>query len=214
MKIIKVIILCILIIITLNGCSSSDDRTTGKADTTVSQNDYKLPAFEAKDLHGTTITNDIFSHQQLTVVNIWGTFSGTCIKEMPDLERLSQELEGENVRIIGIVADMEIDNAQEITAAQGITYTNIIPDESLNNNLLSKYKYIPTTVFVDSEGRLLSTVISGSRNYDSHKAIINSILYKQSQDVSRGGSPNILTINTKLKIKAFLPLPTNITPTF
>ena len=41
--------------------------------------------FESQDLDGNKITSDIFSNNIITMINIWGTFCGPCIREMPEL---------------------------------------------------------------------------------------------------------------------------------
>ena len=41
-------------------------------------------AFETTDLDGNTVNSaDLFAASKLTMINIWGTFCGPCISEMP-----------------------------------------------------------------------------------------------------------------------------------
>ena len=47
-----------------------------------------------------------FLHISLKQLNIWGTFCGPCIAEMPELGELSREYEGSGVRIIGMLCDV------------------------------------------------------------------------------------------------------------
>ena len=50
-------------------------------------------SFETVDIDGNKVSSaDIFSKHKLTMVNIWGTFCGPCIREMPDLEELRARL--------------------------------------------------------------------------------------------------------------------------
>ncbi|MCI6809084.1 MAG: redoxin domain-containing protein, partial [Spirochaetia bacterium] len=46
--------------------------------------------FSAKDINNKNITSEIFEDAELTMINIWGTFCGPCIKEMPDLAQLNK----------------------------------------------------------------------------------------------------------------------------
>ena len=48
--------------------------------------------FTVEDIEGNEVTHEVFADADLTVINIWGTFCGPCIQEMPDLGALSQEL--------------------------------------------------------------------------------------------------------------------------
>src|SRR5699024_5930416 len=46
--------------------------------------------FEAETIDGESVTQDIFGQSKLTMVNIWGTFCGPCIQEMPELGEISR----------------------------------------------------------------------------------------------------------------------------
>ena len=48
-----------------------------------------IAAFISTDLDGNAVDNAVFENAELTFVNIWGTFCGPCINEMPDLGELS-----------------------------------------------------------------------------------------------------------------------------
>lgn len=144
-----------------------------KAEKTVS-------AFTTVDIYGNTFTNEIFAQADLTVVNIWGTFCGPCIGEMPELGQWSREMP-ENVQIIGLVSDVyspddasTIGNAQAIVEATGVDFVNLVPAEGLNE-LLSISPYVPTTVFVDSTGKLVGEPVIGA-NVAEYKQFVEDYL--------------------------------------
>ena len=129
--------------------------------------DYtKLPAFTAKDLQGNEVTGDLIAGKEFTMVNVWGTYCPPCIGEMPDLEKLSQSLP-ENAQIVGLICDVTYQSSEETQKAidicekAGVTYTNIVLDESLLK-FSSQFYYIPTTFFVDSEGKMIGDMIIGA----------------------------------------------------
>ncbi len=161
-----IIILGIICISGLFGCDAPESEE-------------KLPDFKAVDLENNYVTNEVFSHSELTMINIWATYCAPCINEMPDIQRLQEDLLDKNVQVIGIVADKRLSTAQKITADQEVSYVNLLPDRSLSDNLISRFDYVPVTVFVDSEGRLLDTIISGSRDYDTYMKIIEELLESQ-----------------------------------
>ena len=70
-----------------------------------------FPAFTATDLDGNTATESIFTEKDLTVLNIWGTFCGPCIGEMPELGEWAKEMP-DNVQIVGLIIDI---NGEEDT---------------------------------------------------------------------------------------------------
>ena len=133
----------------------------------VEKAEQTVAPFTATDIYGNTVTNEIFTQADLTVVNIWGTFCGPCINEMPELGQWSREMP-ENVQIIGLVSDIynpddtsTIESARSIVEATGADFVHLIPAEGLWD-LLSISPYVPTTIFVDSTGRLVGEPVIGA----------------------------------------------------
>lgn len=145
-----------------------------------------FPAFTSKTLYGQEVTEDALKGNKLTMVNIWGTFCGPCIKEMPDLEKISKDYAEKGVVVIGICADLydyfrqennadKIKKAEDIVAQTGVTYTNIVPSVSLNEALLDYINTFPTTYFINEKGEIIGEYV-GSRSYDAWSGIIDSML--------------------------------------
>lgn len=124
----------------------------------------KVGAFTTLNLKGETVTESIFSGYDLTVINVWGTFCGPCIGEMPEMAAWHKELP-ENVQLIGIVSDVSAggdpSGAEKILKDTGVEFENLLASESLYP-LLSMSQYVPTTYFVDSEGRMVGDPIVGA----------------------------------------------------
>ena len=128
--------------------------------------------FEAAALDGSTVTQDIFSEADLTVVNLWGTFCGPCIQEMPTLGKLHKELD--NVQILGIVLDCTDRNGDvdpyQVAAAKSImsdanaTYTCLVLNKALMDLGMANYQYVPTTLFVDRNGDIVGSEVVGAMN--------------------------------------------------
>lgn len=146
--------------------------------------DEAAPAvsFETTDLEGNTVNSaDIFKENKITMINLWGTFCGPCIREMPDLEILHERLKEKECGIIGIVVDVEgpqdtevIDAAKEIIAYTGVTYNNLVPWESIWETLPAEF--VPTTYFVDENGQIIGEEAVGARGADEYEALIDELL--------------------------------------
>ena len=58
----------------------------------------------------------------------------------------------------------------------GVTYTNILPSESLNDAKLDYIFTVPTTYFLDENGVIIGSTFEGSRSYEQWSSIIDDIL--------------------------------------
>ena len=140
-----------------------------------------LLPFETQDLNGNAVSNDIFSGKDLTVINIWGTYCGPCIDEMPQLAAWSAEMP-ENVQIIGLVSDLySADDAETLETAKAIceatgadAYTHLIAGEDFYS-LLSGVVGVPTTLFVDENGVPVAEPVVGA-NVPRCQQIVNDYL--------------------------------------
>ncbi|WFD10239.1 TlpA family protein disulfide reductase [Tepidibacter hydrothermalis] len=140
----------------------------------------KTVEFETKTIDGKKINSNIFKDNKLTMVNVWATFCGPCIGEMPDIQKLYDEIKKENINVVGIISDTPDDEnevlAKQILDKKGVKFVNIIPDEKLNKGILKDISGVPTTIFVDSEGNIVGQPIIGSRSKEEYKKEINKRL--------------------------------------
>lgn len=174
----KKIILSLILAAALSAAALSGCGNAGSASGTAGDESYndvhpeiRVGAFTTEDLEGNPVTESILKEKEYTMINLWGTYCGPCIDEMPELEKIHQELP-ENMQIIGIVCDFlyEIpekeqasvrEMADEIIASTGVTYPSlkIWADASW---IYDSSNVVPTTYFVDSEGNLVSDIIFGA----------------------------------------------------
>lgn len=179
----------------------TDDKTDKEADegsTTTSAQiatlentaDKNVPffgAFESETIDGEKVTDNVFKGNKVTMVNVWGTFCSPCIREMPDLQKLSETYESKGVKLIGIVADTydytkgennadKIADAEDIIEQTGVKYMNILPSVSLNSAKLDTIFSFPTTYFLDENGAIIGSEYVGSRSYDQWCQIVDDIL--------------------------------------
>ena len=127
--------------------------------------------FETTDLDGNKVTSDIFAEHTLILINIWGSFCGPCMEEMPDLEVLSKEFASKDVAFVGVLGDAldrngefdedTVDLAKTVLEAKGMTYLNLAMCQEIQEALPSDT--YPTTIFIDSTGTVVGEVIYGSR---------------------------------------------------
>lgn len=134
--------------------------------------------FASETLEGTAVTQDVFEESDLTMVNIWGTFCGPCIREMPELGEISREYEEKDFRIIGMLCDVYEsgdETALEIVEATQADYMHIVASKDLQNGILGQVQAVPTTIFVDSSGNQVGEIYTGARDKESWLEIIEEI---------------------------------------
>lgn len=151
----------------------SDDVMTEDGETELTG---EFAEFVSMDLEGTIVDQEVIAGADLTVLNIWGTFCGPCIQEMPDLGELADEYAGEGVQIIGIVMDVYdekgIQTAQTIIEKTGADYLHLLPTQDLYDIYLNSVSAVPTTVLIDQNGVILDTIV-GARSKEDWKLLID-----------------------------------------
>ena len=122
-------------------------------------------AFSAQSLEGSNLSSEeVFGGHKVTMINLWATWCPPCRGELPELEALSREFEAQDCQIIGICLDAEDDSsaaeAMALLAEYGVTYPNLRAFDGLADML--PCSAIPTSYFVDSEGRVLTEPVVGA----------------------------------------------------
>ena len=135
--------------------------------------------FTAKDLDGNEVDQSVFANAKLTMMNIWATFCGPCINEMPELGELAAE-GGTDYQIIGVCADLNgtedmLEDAKEIVSQTKANYLHLQPSEDLYP-VLTASSSIPVTFFFDSEGKLVGKGILGAQDKDTWSQVISKRL--------------------------------------
>ena len=133
-------------------------------------------SFSAQTLDGRTVTQDIFKDYKVTMINLWATWCGPCVREMPELAKLHKEMlpEGTNMISVCLNASDDTDAAKEIVDTVSASFTTIIPNATLLKTL-NRISAIPTTLFVDSEGKEIGKRITGVPGRDAASAYAKAL---------------------------------------
>ena len=147
------------------GSKNKEKRQVNSIVTTMGNNasfPSAVNVFSTTDLEGNTVTNDILSQADLTVVNFWGTFCNPCINEMPELAKWNEEMP---------------DNVQMLVEKTGVTYENIIAPGAFDQ-FINKLAGVPTTVFIDKNGKVVGEAVVGAK-VEEYKQHVEDYLNEQ-----------------------------------
>ncbi len=149
------------------------DQTTAPEET-----DRKRLTFSFTTLQGDPIDESYLASHKVTMVNFWATWCGYCVREMPDLEAIFNEYDSADFGILGVLTwDNDVDGATKFLSDNGITYP-VINAEGIFVDMSNEFSGLPTTLFLDEEGNVLSLVV-GAKSGDDWRAIINLLLEQQ-----------------------------------
>ncbi len=185
----------------LGGCGEpSDMAAENPADASVAEDTQagaepaggeSLGEFSMEDMEGNTYTQDMFSDYSLTMVNVFTTWCTPCINEIPDLEKLRNEMADQGVNVVGIALDAidatgsadgeAVEKAKLLAEQTGVTYPFLIPDAGYLNGRLMGINAVPETFFVDKDGNIVGETYTGSRSLDEWKSVVEQELQEVAQ---------------------------------
>lgn len=138
-----------------------------------------------KDIEGKEFSKADFEKYDLTMVNVFATWCTACVKEIPDLVKLQEEMKSKGINIVGIVTDTVDDNGENKEAIEKskvihektkANYPFLMPDKTNFNGRLNGIQALPETFFVDKNGKIVGETYSGSHNFNDWKEIVEKEL--------------------------------------
>ena len=126
--------------------------------------------FSTTDIDGNPFSVDDLKDAKVVMINFWEPWCGPCVGEMPELEQLYRDRNGE-LLILGVY--WTEDGAAEVLSQTGISYPVILFDEVFER---FQSGYVPTTIFVDSAGHVIGSPYIGSRSYADWDQIIKGMI--------------------------------------
>ena len=171
---------------------SAFDQPQDTSDSTEATEGTNVGKFETIGVDGKTYTQDIFSKYDLTMVNIFTTWCSPCVNEIPDLEKLYQEMKDKGVGVVGVTLDTvgsdgkqdeeAVKKAQVLQEKTKASYPFLIPDSGMMNGRLNGISAFPETFFVDKNGNIVGETYSGSHSLEDWKKIVE----KELENVTEG----------------------------
>lgn len=103
----------------------------------------------------------------VVLLNLWATWCGPCIREMPDLSKISDELSGKNFKMIGLNVFQQDGSkkVEDFLKTNPVSYTIIDGNQEIVDALGeangTNIEAVPTTFIIDKNGKIVETIIGG-----------------------------------------------------
>jgi cytochrome c biogenesis protein CcmG, thiol:disulfide interchange protein DsbE len=117
--------------------------------------DFRLLTTEGEELQLTALRG------QPVVLNFWATWCPPCRAEMPELEQLQRQYAADGLIVLGVDQG---ETAEAVTGyARGVVQTTfpLVLDIQLEASKAYQVRALPTTFFVDAEGRIRDVKVGG-----------------------------------------------------
>ncbi len=145
-----------------------------------------LGNFSMKDIEGNTYTQEMFGDYDLTMINVFATWCTPCVNEIPDLQKLYEEMSDKGVNVVGIVLDTAdeegnvlnegLEKARLLAERTKASYPFLIPDADGLDGRLYGIEAVPETFFVDKNGNITGKTYSGSNSLEGWREVVESEL--------------------------------------
>lgn len=133
-------------------------------------------------LTGTTLEDeawDLADHRgEVVVVNVWGSWCGPCVDEMPDLIEVSEAFteQGEPVRFIGVNVRDSVPSAQAFARSIKVPYDSLQDDGGRTRAQLGALGVAtPSTIVVAPDGKVAARV-SGPVEGSTLRGLVEDVL--------------------------------------
>jgi thiol-disulfide isomerase/thioredoxin len=137
--------------------SAPGEEPAGKLD--ISQRGKGMPAVAFEGPAGEKVRLADFKGKPL-LVNLWATWCGPCIAEMPTLDALA-EREGGRLRVLVVSQDIARDKVDAWWARQKLPQLQPYLDRNSDLGFAFATGVVPTTILYDADGKEVWRVIGG-----------------------------------------------------
>jgi len=122
---------------------------------------------------------------RVVLVNFWATWCVSCRREMPDLQRLHEELVAEGVVIVGISTDRDSAKVRPYIEELGIGYQVLLDPGAITPIMFGELEGYPKTYVMDREGLLYSSYLGAQEKAVFEEDLLHLLAAAPSQAASQ-----------------------------
>jgi thiol-disulfide isomerase/thioredoxin len=115
---------------------------------------------------------------KVVLLNFWATWCPPCIREMPSMERLHQQINAEDFKVIAVNQMEDVDDVFAFTGQLEIDPTfEILFDSTSEVSRAYAVRGLPTTYLIDKQGKVRYRAVGGREfNHPEVVRIINELI--------------------------------------
>jgi len=137
--------------------SSQKARLAGHSESGETKVLPPAPDFTVSSIDGRTIKLSSLKGK-VVLIDFWATWCGPCVYEIPGFIKLYDKYNEKGLEIIGLSVDRDRKAVVDFVKKRGVNYTVAFADGEIQENY-GGIRGIPTTFFVDREGRIAKHVV-------------------------------------------------------
>ena len=143
----------------------------------LTQSDMQVDStLKFKTLQGKTVELHNYTGQ-ITIVNLWSTWSASCVKEMPVLERVYQDYHTQNVKVVCIAVFSDTKKIGQMLRLTKVNYPILIADKKQAKRF-GNLSIIPQTFILDANGTIIKH-FTGSQPFNKFYKTIEKLIESQ-----------------------------------
>lgn len=136
--------------------------------------DKGAPDFNLKDvLQGKDYSLSQYKGK-VVLINFFTFFCGPCRDEMPDLEKINQEMQGKGYETLGIALSSDPTQIRFLVKQLGLNYPVLMGDDKVSK-AYGNIEVVPTTFIIDKQGNIVHKVL-GTRKKEEFVKMIQPLL--------------------------------------
>ncbi len=128
---------------------------------------------------GTTSLKDLKG--KIIYVEVWATWCGPCIKEMPALTQLIKDFKGQDIEFVSISIDSKNDYEKwrKMVPEKNVGGIQLLADKSLKSDFMKAFSVglIPRSILLDEDGKII-THKAPRPSAENTRQYINNLLNK------------------------------------
>ncbi len=117
------------------------------------------PKFSYPDINGKSVSLDDLKGK-LVYVDVWATWCGPCIREIPSLKQLEKDYHGKNIEFVSMSIDPQQDKGkwEKMVREKELKGIQIFADKDWKSQFVQEYgiKGIPRFILIDAAGNILN----------------------------------------------------------